>query len=141
MSTDKDYNEHIDYQERIHHILDEFYNELIDDKISLERNEIVIRYPVVRNIQEIQREIDAEEEEIKPVRMDITTFELLEYGEYYLSISLEKTQVIEPRVRQLCNKHGFDFGHMIIFNEPPAINPRLGKKLLIKLVDINKGLE
>lgn len=119
-------------------IHNELYSELLTDNVTLKQNKHHLRIPTHKRF-EIEPDIP-ENEEIKPTRDVFTNETILDYNEFYLSIQTDKTQIIDQRIRQICNKHGYDFGTMIIFTEPPHFNPDLKNTLLIKLVDINKTL-
>lgn len=125
--------------ERIRDLHAELRSELLDDIVTVHVNEYHLKIPVHKRF-EIQQDIESGED-VNPSRDFFYDDEVLDYGQHYLTISLERTQIIDTRIRDICNKHGFDFGTMLIIKDSPRFHQQLRNKLLIVLTDINNSSE
>ena len=124
-----------DLNERIYYLYCDLYDkELLSyNKVQLVKNNIMLQYMSSNN--KIDKEI-LDIEDIKPVQKQFIMKTFLDYNEYYLKINTSLTQIIDPEIKETFLKHGLDFGEMIIFDQPPEINPDLEHSLIIKIKDI-----
>lgn len=130
--------DHVQLIERARNLHDELRFELLDDIVTLHVNEYHLRIPKFKRY-EAGQELESGEELKPPEFIDDM---VLDYGDYYLTISTERTQIIDTAIiRKICNKHGFDFGTMLIIKDSPRFHQQLRNKLLIVLTDINNSSE
>ena len=119
-------NNDIDLIERARILHNDLRFNLLTDIVTLHINEYHLRIPSFKRYEAGEDLTGIEEDSI------------LNYGDYYLTISTERTQIIDTQmIRKICNKHGFDWGTMMMIKDSPRFHQQLRNQLLIVLVDLN----